>query len=595
MQDLIEQGIKLRSYHPGSYKSKCPNCEHTRKAKNKHDEPLSITIEPDGGYVFNCHNCGHSGGKGRPKSPTQREYRKPEPPAPSPSDKMHRWFAGRGINQATTDKMGIFRTERRIGGKEEPVIAFPYTIDGELANIKYRTADKRFTQEPGAQRSLYNIDSVKDRWFPDVSPDAIRISAGDPIKTVIFVEGEMDVLAVIEAGYSYVVSLPDGAPSEAKFDESDKRFEALNSHPWLMEAEKVILAGDMDGPGKALSDELIYRFGKDRCFRVSWPNLHDVECKDANETLVDHGPDIVRECIDLAEGFPIEGIVPFGGIRSELLKIYRGEHAKPLSIGFPGLDDIYKILPGTFHVVTGIPNHGKSNFVDQIMINMIRDHNWKFAIFSPEHSSAMHGRRIVEKLAMKPFDPGINERMTEAELESAIRRVEESIFFFESRESRPDIDWLLSKAKAACYRHGINGIIIDPYNEIDSARQSGKREDEHIRDLISACKKFIKYHDLTMWMVAHPAKMRRDDDGSYAVPTMYDISGAAHWNNMADVGLVIHRDFDNDQTHVITRKIREQGLYGSIGECAFRFDTGRREYTEIREQPQSSYRRDIDD
>ena len=81
-----------------------------------------------------------------------------------------------------------------------------------------------------------------------------------------------------------------------------------------------------------------------------------------------------------------------------------------------------------------------------------------------------------------------------------------------------------------------------------------------------------------MWMVAHPAKMQRGADGSYPPPSLYDISGSAHWNNMADVGLVVHRDFEEDNTRVIIRKIREQGLYGSIGEVFFRFNTAKHIY-----------------
>ena len=56
------------------------------------------------------------------------------------------------------------------------------------------------------------------------------------------------------------------------------------------------------------------------------------------------------------------------------------------------------------------------------------------------------------------------------------------------------------------------------------------------------------------------------------VDQSYDVSGSAHWNNMCDVGLVVHRDFETHQTRVITRKVREQGLYGSIGEVYFDYN-----------------------
>ena len=92
-------------------------------------------------------------------------------------------------------------------------------------------------------------------------------------------------------------------------------------------------------------------------------------------------------------------------------------------------------------------------------------------------------------------------------------------------------------------------------------------------------------------MVAHPAKMQRGSDGVYPPPSLYDISGSAHWNNMCDVGMVVHRDFEADQTRVIIRKIREQGLYGSIGEAFFRYNLTRHIYEAelIQQEPVSHF------
>ena len=139
----------------------------------------------------------------------------------------------------------------------------------------------------------------------------------------------------------------------------------------------------------------------------------------------------------------------------------------------------------------------------------------------------------------------------------------------------------MTKAKAACLRHGVKGVIIDPYNEIDATRSDNMREDEHIRDLVSKCKQFCRSHEVAMWMVAHPAKMQRNAEGVIPPPSLYDVSGSAHWNNMADVGMVVHRDFENDQTRVIIRKIREQGLYGNIGECFFEYSLTKHVYEQV--------------
>ena len=82
-------------------------------------------------------------------------------------------------------------------------------------------------------------------------------------------------------------------------------------------------------------------------------------------------------------------------------------------------------------------------------------------------------------------------------------------------------------------------------------------------------------------MVAHPHKLHRNESGVIPPPDLYQVSGSAHWANMADVGMVVHRDFEEDTTKIITRKIREQGVYGNIGQVLFKFDNVKRIYEEV--------------
>ena len=568
MHQLKENGIDLSDPYIGDHKTFCPQCRGSRKSKNKHDKPLSVTINPDGA-VWKCHNCEWSGGFST-SSPMRFErrlevVRPKEPKEQSTSQGINSFFANRSISGSTIEAFGIYRSTQSFGSDREPCIAFPYRVDGELVNVKYRTQDKKFRQEKNAERTLYNIDRIKSHW--DLTGE----------KEVIFVEGEMDVLACFEAGLKNAVTLPDGAPKEAKFDASDKRFNALASCEWLHDAERVVIATDADSAGQALALELVHRFGKDRCYRVTWPDTGE---KDANEVLVSLGVDGLRSLISSAEPYPIDGLYRVRDYRSQVFDIYDGKVEQPLSTGFPFLDEIYKVMPSTFHVITGVPNHGKSNFLDQLAVNMAQAHGWKFSIFSPEHSVPQHLRRLSEKVIQRPFDKGPNVRMDRKDVADALEFLEDHFYFIECTDDIPTIDWLLAKAKASCLRYGVRGFIFDPYNEINADRSGGKREDEHIRDLISKCKSFCRQHDVVIWMVAHPAKMARDNDGVIPAPTLYDISGAAHWNNMADVGLVVHRDFENDVTRVITRKVREQGLYGHIGESFFKYASSTHCYEE---------------
>lgn len=549
---LADNGIRVSNTTVGNQKTKCPQCQPPH---DSHDSPLSVNITDDGTAVWLCHHCDFKGGTGNnnySKSNYQSKplYVRPSTPSePNRTESMYSYFAKRGIHKDTVDAMDIYT--------EGSWLAFPYlNANNEVVNIKYRTRDKKFKQTPNAERTLFNYQNCKDN------------------DTVIFVEGEMDVLTLYEVGYTNAVSLPDGAPKEAKFKKDDARFKALENCPLV--AKNIILFTDNDQAGKSLHDELLHRFGKDICWYVQLPN----DCKDANEVLEKHGTEKLKKIVEQAVPYPVDGLYTTNQYAGSVIDLYNGNYVKPVEIGYPSLDEIYKIMKGTFHCITGVPNHGKSYFLDQILIKLAQSQNWNFALFSPEHSTAMHIRRMVQMFCEKHFDSGEQNRMTKQELEYAMEWLHKHFYFIESQDVVPSIDYILEIAKASVLKYGINGIVIDPYNEVSAARSGNQREDEHIRDFISKCKRFARVHDVVVWVVAHPTKLQKNNDGGYSPPSSYDISGASHWSNQSDCILTIHRDFDENTTTVLTRKIREQDLYGKIGQAVFKFDMDKRVFKE---------------
>jgi twinkle protein len=572
IEKAMDNGIFLNSYSVGDYRTKCPQCSPTRR--KKHDPCLSVTVTHES-ILWMCHHCEWNGGV---KENTNLPIRQPRvfkeetvelaPPIPIVSNANHdlsqgsiAWLDNRKISQATAETFKLFTKDQKL--------CFPYYLDGDIVNIKSRTKDKRFLQEKNATKCLYNIDMLKKHWE----------SVGT--KSVIFVEGEMDVLALYEAGYKNVVSLPDGAPQTAKFHKDDKRFKAFEHSKWIFDADEVIVATDADENGKALRLELIHRFGKDICKVVNFPRIDDWQCKDANECLIHYDTQILQECIQYAEEFPVHGLHGVKEYHDSVQNIYDGNEQKALSTGFKELDKIYKIMPSTFNLITGIPNHGKSNFLDQILLNLAENEGWNFALFSPEHSTPNHIRRLLEKRCRKPFDIGLHARISQDELNEGIQFLDDHFRFIESTEEIPNIEYILKKAKLAKQRFGIKGLVIDPFNQISPDRDYAKREDEHIRDIIAKCQQFARNHQMVVWMVAHPHKLQRNDSGVIPPPDLYQVSGSAHWANMSDVALVVHRDFEDNSTQIITRKIREQGVYGHIGQVYFNFNNVKKVYEEV--------------
>jgi twinkle protein len=277
----------------------------------------------------------------------------------------------------------------------------------------------------------------------------------------------------------------------------------------------------------------------------------------------------------------IEGLYTVQDIRNSVVDLYSGNTSQPFDVGFTVLDDLYKVSRGTFHVWTGVPNHGKSSFLADIIMQMAKIHGWKFCIFSPEHSMANNIKRLVEKYMQKPFDYGMPDRVNKEELGKSLTFINEHFFFIDMENDSPDIKWILNVARQAKEVYKIDGLIIDPYNEINPSRKSSLREDEHISTVISDIKRFNRETDCVTWLVAHPTKLPREQDGTYRVDG-YSISGSAHFSNKADLIVVIQRIFDEEKTLFQVRKVREADLYGSIGEAEFRWNGKTRSFHELK-------------
>lgn len=564
---LAENGIRLRHTGAGNHKTTCPNCSFRRTKRN--DPCLSVTIENDGKVLWNCHHCGWAGvGGGEDYRPRieRKVYRKPtRPAAPQRPDTLLSYFATRGISASVVERMGIYKTKHWFpqASAELEAIAYPYEWDGELRNVKYRAANKRFVQEKDPEPVLYNADCIVEG------------------EDLLFTEGENDVLSFLEAGVDRVVSLPNGAP-QTDNEPSDRRYEPLGTH-WdlLMTVKRFLIATDMDEKGMFLANELARRLGKDRCWRVKMPVVGDAQIKDANECLVQCGPQTLRDCIDMAEPWPIDGLHDVEEYAIDVMDLYEGKGPKPMSTGFDEIDKAFKFYPGQFIALTGVPNHGKSRWLDQVAVQTARLRGERWAFFSPETGEANHLADLCEIWVGAPFFEGPTNRMGAEDVNIALRWMNDHIYLLGAIEHTPSIDWLLERARAAVLRYGVSHLVLDPYNEIEAGRPDNLTETEFVSQLISKCKRFAKHHGCTVWMVIHPTKLKPADEGRDPVPSLYDLAGSAHWRNKADAGLVVYRDYEKDVSYLIAKKIRRQPMCGRLGSVRMMFDGRSRRFADI--------------
>jgi len=506
----------------------CPYCSPERRKANQKD--MTLTRKDDGAVVYHCHHCQTNGSV----QPKERKL-SAVPQASIVNNKLQKhhyeWLFKRGISQGTADKMKLFAAEKFFGklDKTTDAIGFPYYRNGALVAAKYRSfPEKDYTQESGGAHDFFGID---------------QIIKGQPL---IIVEGEIDCLTLMEIGIPNVVSVPSGAPIKVAdgkvLPSEDKRFAYVwNARDIIDAAPYVILATDQDVPGQALAEELARRIGKDKC------RLAKFDRKDFNEIFVNDDPARksydpardIKDILDAAAAYPIAGLSTASTFEQRLNDLFTKGTGRGFSTGYSSVDSIYTVAPGQLTVVTGYPSSGKSNFVDQIMVNLARKSSWKFAICSFENQPEIHISRLMEIYTGSRFFDG-KDRMTQAQKDVAFKWVSDHFLFIDTNGEEPStLDSILERSRVAVKRMGVRGLVIDPYNYIDLQRDNATETDA-ISKMLTRVQAFCKTYDVHTWFVAHPSKINRAGVDQPR-PDGMAISGSMAWWAKTDCGITVHR------------------------------------------------------
>tara|TARA_Y100000361_G_C11161218_1_gene347477 strand:+ start:4332 stop:6029 length:1698 start_codon:yes stop_codon:yes gene_type:complete len=544
--ELAEQGFSVQNLQEGQNKTTCPQCSPQRK--NKSDPCLSMSIDHDGAQ-WRCHHCDWEGNVWRNKmsSPFKQKTKKKSPPAvpklQAPSDGVISWFAQRKISQETVELAGVESGTAYIGGRQENAIAFVHKdSDGKTINVKFRTKDKKFTQIKDGERLPYLWNMInRDN------------------DELIITEGEVDCLSLIEAGFSNVVSVPDGA--------SDKKLQWIDDLQAEMESfKRIVLLTDGDAVGIAMRNELARRLGRHRCWRVEWPE----GCKDPNDVLVGYGVEKLVEFVKAAEPWPLKALHETKSFADEAFALLHGEVKQGSSTGIRAMDFNYRIRPGELTIISGAPGVGKSEFLDQICLNMAKEHEWRFAVCSFENPVDEHINKLAAKYVRKPaWHVQNGEKMNSSEWKQACEFIQNRFYWIRSDDEAPTVEWCLQNASACVQRYpNVRGLVLDPYNEFEHRRPSGWTETEYVSQMLASLKRWAATNECSIFLVAHPAKLRRNADGTFPVPEPYDIAGSANFYNKADNILIVERDFtegSNDiRIHVKKIRFKQSGRVGTV-------------------------------
>jgi replicative DNA helicase len=251
------------------------------------------------------------------------------------------------------------------------------------------------------------------------------------------------------------------------------------------------------------------------------------------------------------------------------------------STGWRNVDRLYRPVDGQMTILSGIPGHGKTLWLDALLTNLAQlDLNARFALWSPEAApTSEHARRLISVAQKRPWSA-----LSAPERSAGLDWVHET-FVWVDHEIHDTIGAILAQVAAAHDRQPLTGFVIDPWTELDATRDTRQREDEWISRHITRVRKFARAHSLHVWVVVHPRNLERRSDGTFPVPSASDLHSGSVWRKKADMLVCVWRDEAGctrppTTVDVHVQKVRND-CDGRIGRTELTFDPVSRRYHPI--------------
>ncbi len=530
-------GFEVENYNihgipTGATASTCPKCSHERKKKT--DKCMSVFWDEGLGQ---CNHCGervqlHT----YKKKQGAKEYIRPvlSNVLSQYSNELIKYCKdARGISESTLKRLKIRECKEWIPQtkKESNCVAFDYYLHGELINTKFRDGAKNFKLVKDAEKILYNLDSIINS------------------KECLFVEGEFDVCAWVEAGYFTVVSVPNG------FTTKTVNTEYLDNYIHIFDKMDVIYLGvDNDEAGQNGQNELIRRLGSEKIKLIDYQ-----DCKDANEFLLKHGKESLYSLISEAKDIPLDHIETINDFKIELYDFWINGSPKGFITGLKNLDKHYSNEWGQYTVITGAPQSGKSEILDAMCIGYALKYGYKTAFASPENKpNKLHANKIIKKII--GFQPNKEEQINTKNIQDGIEFYSEHFYHVEFNDGY-DLMKTLKKFKELVKRKGVRFFVLDPFNKIPLKESKGKNTNDYTSDYLNEIDIFCKQTQSHVFLVMHPNKMqKREGLQSYKMPSAYDIKGGGEVFDMSYHILGVCKNKEVDLVEIETLKIKFQHL-----------------------------------
>ena len=455
----------------------------------------------------------------------------------------------RGINEKTCRKFGYM-----VGALHgQPVQIAPYFDSaGNLCGQKLRSPDKDFTWtgEP-KQAVLFGQQLWRDKG-----------------KMVVITEGEIDAMSIsqLQDNRWPVVSLRNGAGGAKK--------DIARSIAWLEGFESVVLAFDMDEPGRLAATECAPLLTPGRC------KVWNIPLKDANEMLVAGREKELLDALWGAKVFRPDGIVDGSSTWDLLVREELGS-----TLDYPWSDLQAKLLGLRQHeIVTFCAGSGvgKSQVCRELGVHAIKSGH-TLGYIALEESVTRSIRGLVSIAVDAPLHlPWARKKFEESpekmeQLHTAWESISQKVYFYDHWGSL-DGENLFQRIKYLVHACGCQWIVLDHISIMVSGDEEGD-ERRKIDNLMTHLRSLVEQLPFGLILVSHlkrPDGRPLEEGGQTHLGLL---RGSASIGQLSDIVVGQERNQQDEERRNITTlrvlKNRFSGETGLAGELIYNSQTGR--------------------
>ena len=311
--------------------------------------------------------------------------------------------------------------------------------------------------------------------------------------------------------------------------------------------------------------------------KTQWAYKAKREAQVIEEEYVDYSEmyDVDSVSEDTMEEVEESGLVNYDILYDKVVEVIKEGDRVGFETSHKAFSDIFRFKGSGILTVTGIPGHGKTEFVDSCILDLARLHGHESIICGFEQTPEEHIIKLSRKLiGVDVTCPTWFNESNMPRLTQAYNFITSKIKHINSDKVGGNIIEILDIAAQQIAESRSNGgdpkyLVIDPFNMLSiKGKFSGH---EKIEEILRRITSFSHQMKVLVILVAHPFKMRKDEKtGLYEVPDFYSVKGSSAFFEMSYHGLVVYRS--PGQVMVRVLKVKQNNLGRAGAEAYFDYE-----------------------